>query len=140
MIERFFQRNDPYSVVLDVTPELAATWLSECNTHNRKLVDAHVDRLARDMKAGRWRLTHQGIAFSTNRVLLDGQHRLWAVILSETTVRMRVFFNEPAESLHAIDSIRPRTNDEIISLAGTIGTVSKSELATLRAMLVGLGA
>ncbi len=139
MIERFFQRNDPYSVVMDVSPEIAAAWLTECNTHNRKVVDAHVDRLAREMKAGRWRLTHQGIAFSTNRVLLDGQHRLWAVIMSEATVPMRVFFNEPAESLAAIDSIRPRTNDEIISLAGTIGTVSKSELATLRAMLVGLG-
>jgi len=139
MIERFFQRNDPYSVVLDVTPELAATWLSECNTHNRKLVDAHVDRLARDMKAGRWRLTHQGIAFSTNRVLLDGQHRLWAVILSETTVRMRVFFNEPAESLHAIDVVQGRSNDQIITLAGGLGIVGRMEMATLRAMVVGFG-
>jgi hypothetical protein len=71
-------------------------------------------------------------------VLLDGQHRLWAVLLSGVTVRMRVFFNEPPESLGAIDTIRTRTNDEIISLSGGMGTVTKRELAILRAMLAGL--
>jgi hypothetical protein len=139
MNDRFFQGSQPYSLIVEVTPALAAKWLGECNTHNRKLVDQHVDRLARDMKAGRWRLTHQGIAFSAQRVLLDGQHRLWAVVLSDVTVRMRVFFNEPQESLASIDVIRARSNDEILSLAGGVGTVSKSELATLRAMLAGMG-
>jgi hypothetical protein len=104
MIERYFDRKDPYSVVMNVTPAIADAWLAGCNSHNRKLVDVHVERLMREMKAGRWRLTHQGIAFSTNRVLLDGQHRLWAVSLSGVTVAMRVFFNEPAQSLEAIDA------------------------------------
>ncbi len=137
-IEPFFQRKDRYNVVLDMTPDLAIAFL-ECNTHNRKVIDAHAERLARDMKAGRWQLTHQGIAFSTNRVLLDGQHRLWAVVISGVTVPMRVFFNEPAESLGAIDAICTRTNDEIITLTGKLGIVSKAELATLRAMLMGFG-
>src|SRR5262245_63514371 len=92
-----FDRLDAYSIVVDVTPELASNWLSECNTHNRKLVEAHVERLAREMKADRWKLTHQGIAFSTKHVLLDGQHRLWAVVMSEKTIPMRVFFNQPDE-------------------------------------------
>ncbi len=140
MSYRFFDRRDRYNLALDLTPPLAAAWLSEFNTHNRKLVDAHVERLAREMKADRWRLTHQGIAFSTNRVLLDGQHRLWAVVLSEATVPMRVFFNEPAEALGCVDAIRARTNDELISLAAGMGPVTKGELATLRAMIIGLNA
>ena len=139
MIERFFDRKDQYSVVIDVTPAIADAWLSRCNTHNRKLVDAHVDRLVREMKAGRWRLTHQGIAFSASRVLLDGQHRLWAVFLSGLTVPMRVFFNEPAESLEAIDAVQARSNDQIITLAGGFGEVGRMELATLRAMVTGFG-
>ena len=139
MIERFFDRKDPYSVLIDVTPALADAWLSRCNSHNRKLVDAHVERLVREMKAGRWRLTHQGIAFSTNRVLLDGQHRLWAVFLSGVTVPMQVFFNEPAESLEVIDAVQARSNDQIITLAGGLGIVGRKELATLRAMITGLG-
>jgi len=139
LIQKFFDRQDPYSVVIDMTPELASAFLTECNTHNRKVVESHVERLGREMKSGRWQLTHQGIAFSVNHVLLDGQHRLWAVLMSDATVPMRVFFNEPPESLAAIDSIRPRTNDEIISLAGGMGTVTRAELSTLRALLGGLG-
>jgi len=139
MIDKFFERSDQYNVVTDVTPAIAEAWLTQCNSHNRKLVDAHVEQLAGEMKAGRWRLTHQGIAFSTNRVLLDGQHRLWAVALSEMTVPMRVFFNEPAGSIGTIDAIRARSNDEIITLAGGLGVVTRGELATLRAMLTGLG-
>ena len=68
-------RTEPYNVVMDVTPSQAANWL-EGNTHNRPVTQAHVERLAAEMSAGRWRLTHQGIAFSTRGVLLDGQHRL----------------------------------------------------------------
>jgi hypothetical protein len=139
MSDRFFQGSEPYSLVVDITPELASRWLGDHNHHNRKLVDAHVDRLAREMKAGHWRLTHQGIAFSSRGLLLDGQHRLWAVVLSDTTVPMRVFFNEAPESLGSIDAVRARSNDEILSLGGEIGVVTKSELATLRAMLAGLG-
>lgn len=139
MIEQYFERQDPYSITVDVTPDLASEWLSSCNTHNRKLVDAHVERLANEMRAGRWQLTHQGIAFSSNRVLIDGQHRLWAVMISNITVPMRVYFNEPPDTLAVVDTVRPRTNDEIISLAGGMGTVTQRELATLRAMIAGLG-
>jgi hypothetical protein len=139
MIERFFSRKEPYSIVLDVTPAMAEAWICECNSHNRSLIEAHADRLAREMKAGRWKLTHQGIAFSPNRVLLDGQHRLWAVVLSGVTVPMRVFFNQPADTLAAIDATQARRNDQIITLAGGSGDVDAKQLATLRAMLTGLG-
>ncbi len=138
MSEHYFLRKDPYSAVIDVTPAIADAWLCKCNSHNRKLVDGHVDRLVREMKAGRWRLTHQGIAFSSNRVLLDGQHRLWAVFLSGVTVPMRVFFNESPQSLEAIDAVHARSNDQIITLAGGVGEVGRKELATLRAMVTGL--
>jgi hypothetical protein len=139
MFEHYFERKDPYCVVIQVSPAMADAWLCQCNSHNRKLVDAHVDRLVREIRAGRWRLTHQGIAFSTDRVLLDGQHRLWAVFLSGVTVPMRVFFNEPPQSLEAIDAVQARSNDQIITLAGGLGEVGRMELATLRAMKTGLG-
>lgn len=67
--------NAAYDVCVDVTPEMAAKWL-EGNVLNRPLKQAHVDRLAREMAAGRWRLTHQGIAFDVSGCLIDGQHRL----------------------------------------------------------------
>ena len=129
----------PYDDSVQVTPEMAAKWL-EGNVLNRPLKQAHVERLAREMKAGRWRLTHQGIAFDVTGCLIDGQHRLWAVVESGVTVPMRVFYNEPAGNLYAVDNGERRTNLDILNLTGEVGEVTAKDLATLRAMLASLSA
>jgi hypothetical protein len=138
-IEELFARTDRYDTVLDMTPALADEFLTRCNTHNRPMCDSHAENLASEMRAGRWRMIHQGIAFSTNRVLLDGQHRLWAVMLSGVTVKMRVFFNEQPDGMMVIDTGRKRTNDQLMTLEGGLGHVTRMEVATLRALVAGLG-
>lgn len=129
----------PYDDCVNVTPDLAAKWL-EGNVLNRPLKQAHVDRLAREMKAGRWLLTHQGIAFDVSGCLIDGQHRLWAVVESGVTVPLRVFRNQPAGNLYAVDNGERRTNLDILNLTGAVGDVTAKDLATLRAMLGGISA
>jgi hypothetical protein len=126
----------PYSVIMEVGPELAAQWL-EGNTHNRPLRQPLVDRLTRDIIAGRWRLTHQGIAFDTDGVLIDGQHRLWAIVLAAMPVRLRVFFNEPIDNMKAVDTGLARSNYDVLHLSGEAGKITVNHLATLRAMLAG---
>ena len=66
MLMHLFDRKDRYNTVVDLSPPIAESWLTQCNTHNRKLVEAHAERLAGEMKADRWQLNHQGIAFSEN--------------------------------------------------------------------------
>jgi hypothetical protein len=127
----------PFNMVKQVTPEIAAKWL-EGNTHNRPLNEAAIDRLVRDMQAGRWRLTHQGIAFDENDILIDGQHRLWAVVMSNVTVPMRVFFNESAANMAAVDTGHIRSNLDVMDLTGEAGKVTPLHLAALRAMLAGI--
>ena len=127
---------NPYNVVMEVGPDLAARWL-DGNTHNRPLKQTLVNRFIRDMQAGRWQLTHQGIAFDTDGMLIDGQHRLWAIMLSAVTVRTRVFFNEPLENMKAVDTGLARSNFDVLHLAGDAGDMTASHLATLRAMLAG---
>ncbi len=126
----------PYNAVMDIGPDLATRWL-EGNTHNRPVKQGLVDRFVRDMKAGNWRLTHQGIAFDVNGVLIDGQHRLWAVVLSGVPVQLRVFFNEPIENMKAVDIGQTRSNFDVLHLSGEAGPITVSHLATLRAMLAG---
>jgi hypothetical protein len=126
----------PYNTVKQVSPELATRWL-EGNTHNRTLKQWLVDRFVRDMQADRWQLTHQGIAFDVDEVLIDGQHRLWAVVLSGKTVPMRVFFNEPIETMMAVDTGVSRSNFDVLHLNGEVGEITPIHLATLRAMLAG---
>ena len=127
----------PYTVYMNITPEKAMTWLETTNSNNRKIIDNHVQRLARDMRHGKWQLNHQGIAFSVDGVLLDGQHRLWAIVESGTPVKMAVTFNLPAASRMTIDEIQARSMTDVLRLAGNNGEVTSYHVATVRAMLGG---
>lgn len=62
-----------------ITPEIAEAWLGR-NSHNRALRNRHVEDLAGAIKRGEWRLNGDAIRFAKDGSLLDGQHRLWAVI------------------------------------------------------------
>jgi hypothetical protein len=131
-------RTEPYCNLMTITPTRALNWLENANTNNRKVSDAYVKKLARDMKAGRWRLTHQGIAFDPHGVLLDGQHRLWAIVTAEMPIMMHVFFDVPSEALPVTDDVRPRSLADQLRLGQQHGHVTKNHTSTLRAMLGGM--
>lgn len=86
-----------------VTPEIAKRWLSQNTDSNRNVSNTTVEAYAREMAAGRWTLTHQGLAFNTTGELVDGQHRLHAIIASGASVVMmvttglRVEYNSPID-------------------------------------------
>lgn len=101
-----------------ITPCFAAWILEVLNTHNRKLRPSVVRRYARDMTAGRWLLTHQGVAFAAGHVLVDGQHRLAAVVESGASVVMRVFLNVPLATQAVVDDMEGRSVADRFNLAG----------------------
>lgn len=76
----------------EISPEQAKKWL-EKNDNNRNINYAKVKKMAKDMKEGHWDTTHQGIAIASDGTLVDGQHRLLAIVESGVTVRMNVTFN-----------------------------------------------
>lgn len=127
----------PYNELIEVAPAQAAAWLDQ-NENNRPINWNYVAQLARDMKAGRFACTHQGIAFDTSGRLIDGQHRLWAIVDADVPVRVRVFRNEPPENIVHIDGNCPRRAADRMTLGRSLGTVRADELATLRAMLGGI--
>ena len=129
--------SEPQVVKMTISPTQALNWLEHANTKNRSLNEAHVKRLARDMQNGRWVLTHEGIAFDPSGVLLDGQHRLWAIVEAEVSVTMHVWFNITPQALGAIDSGKPRRLRDLLHFDGKHGKVTSCELAVLRAMLGG---
>jgi len=128
-----------HTVVMFVGPDQAVKWL-EANTRNRPLDQKHVDYLAAEMKAGRWKLTHVGIAFDVNGILQDGQHRLWAIMMSGCTVEMSVTFNTAEDCIEYVDGGKKRMAHERMHLSGRYESgVNKNHLAALRAMILGLG-
>ena len=105
--------------VMKVTPEIAQAWLG--TRGKQRSINRHtVDSFARDMKQGAWETTHQGIAFNLMGQLIDGQHRLMAVVQSETPVMMVVTLGCPAEYDSPIDRGRARSIGDIINKSGTL--------------------
>jgi hypothetical protein len=98
-----------------ITPEKAKCYLQR-NQKNRIITPGVVSQYAKDMADGRWSLTHHGIAFSKEGRLLDGQHRLEAIIKSGKTIRMMVTFGMEDESQADIDAGKTRTPSDRLSI------------------------
>lgn len=64
--------------IINITPQIASDMLKN-NTSNRVLRRKVVENFKAAILRGEYVVTHQGIAFSINGVLLDGQHRLTAI-------------------------------------------------------------
>lgn len=108
----------PNPELVTITPEMAQRWLATIPGYQRKLNQKRVEAFARDMAAGNWRVTHQGIAFDVDGALADGQTRLSAVVKSGATIRAYVFRGLPRESVQQIDTGKSRTVADSIKVAG----------------------
>lgn len=107
----------PSARVMLVTPEQAAAWL-DGNVHNRRLVQRRVDDLTGVILRGEWQLNGDGIRFDANGTLLDGQHRLWAVVLSERAVEMLVVRGLAQSSQETMDLGARRNLGDVLRLRG----------------------
>jgi hypothetical protein len=103
------------AVYIEVTPALALALL-EWNRNNRSINPDRIEVYARDMVAGAWRPNNQGIAIGADKLLHDGQHRLWAVVKSGCTVRMLVAVGLPADACPTIDQGRSRSVGDALQI------------------------
>lgn len=102
--------------ILLITPEMAKAWLG-LRGPNRRLKPGGVEKYAQDMREGRWRLTHQGIAFDKNGNLIDGQHRLSAIVMSGVSVMMVVTHGVEDVALPDIDIVLKRTVPDCVKIS-----------------------
>lgn len=107
----------PKAEIRSVSPTTAKGWLQK-NKRNRPVVANVVRSYARDMAAGNWQLTGEAIKFDTDGNLADGQHRLSAVVESDTTVEMLVVRDILPDTQMVMDSGRKRTSADALTLAG----------------------
>lgn len=98
-----------FSEQIVMTPEQARQILSHNNGKNRALRPNTVAKLTNDIKEGRWEITHQGIAFDEHNQLLDGQHRLQAIVNANRECEMIVWRNVPRKSFSVLDCGVSRT-------------------------------
>ena len=106
--------------IVKVTPEIAQELLdgTEAGANYRRVSGSTIYDYAREMRAGRWTLTHQGIAISDDGNVIDGQHRLRAVINAGIPVEMMVTTGLPSSASVAMDVGVKRTAAQALTHAG----------------------
>lgn len=77
-----------------VTPAMARRWLERNHPENRTVSWGRVEALANDIRNGAWKLMHQSVAFGENGYLIDGQHRLQAVLQADMPAEFLIVRNE----------------------------------------------
>jgi hypothetical protein len=76
----------------------------------RQTIAAHVQALATDIKLGRWISNAQPICFARDGRLINGQHRLLAVIAAKGTIEAPVVRGLPSEAYVTYDAQQKRAS------------------------------
>lgn len=103
--------------IREVTPEIALDLL-KCNTRNRPLKQKVVIDYAIQMKKGLWKENGESIIMSDGNMLLDGQHRLAAIVKSGTTQKILVVTGVKSDSFDTIDTGLVRSAGDILAIDG----------------------
>lgn len=106
--------------VMTITPAMARDMLL-LNTKNRRLNESHVKHLANEIKQRRWKLNGDAIRFSGNQ-LLDGQHRLNAIIQANVPVDSVVIDGIEGDVFDTIDIGNTRSASDLLSIHGEKNT------------------
>ena len=111
--------------LIKITPTLAETMLL-LNAGNRNISNDQVLRYADEMRRDGWLLTHQAIAFDKGNYLLDGQHRLRALIKAERALPFIVARGFARDTFKVCDVGMKRSPNQLFALAGYTHTKSLS--------------
>lgn len=100
-----------------IGPEQAQFYLRK-NVNNRPLSRFQVVKYATIMEQGRWQLNGEAIIIAGDGTLLDGQHRLAAIIMSGMTVECLVVEGLPREVFATLGTGAKRNTGDIAAMLG----------------------
>jgi hypothetical protein len=119
-----------------ITPEIAKAILDN-NRTNRNISQKIVKRYAQEMKSGNWQKNYEPIVLSKSGRLLNGQHRLMAVIASGMSIEMFVI-RDADESITIFDRGRNRSEYNELQLEG-VDIADKNTIAIAKLFFYMLG-
>jgi hypothetical protein len=101
-----------------ITPEIASRLLSRNHSAQRNVSVAHVTNLSNQMKGGLWKTNGESIIIDHQGNIIDGQHRLRAIVMSGVTVEFLIVRGVDPECFTTIDGGMKRTCGQIFTIAG----------------------
>lgn len=105
------------SEIVEVTPELAAEWLAHAGMNRQSRV-RKVQEYAATMWAGAWLLNGEAVKFNGHGQLVDGQHRLLAIIAAQTPIRCLVVRGLEEGAFETLDTGVPRRASDLLTALG----------------------
>lgn len=104
--------------VVTITPQLARGLIEHRNNSNRDVTLGRVDQYAEDIRRGEWIVNGEAIKISRDGEVLDGQHRLLAVLDADAPITTVLITGLPPEAQESMDQGRPRTFGDVLKLRG----------------------
>lgn len=121
------RRHQP--VYMTITPTLAEQWLKRVPETQRAVRDDAVERFKKDMLAGRWTVDYSPYRFDKNGQLIDGQHRLWAILEANVVVEEQaVVFGMDPQDYETLDQGTKRTFADTLKYYGYPNSLLLSSL------------
>lgn len=126
--------------VVTITPEYAEYLLGQ-NTRNRKISPSNLNTVISALKRGEWKLNGEAIKVAHDGVILDGQHRLLAVVRTGIPIRTLLITGLAADTQQTMDTGKARSLSDVLGLRGyknspsvaaTVAAVIRSEDYSLR--------
>ena len=115
----FEKDTKPKFEVMDITPDMAKKILAHRNKNNRPIRYTHLEKLSEAIEKDEWKVTNQGIAFDADGNLIDGQHRLAAILQTRKTVKMMVATNMDAGIFDVVDTGSKRSTGDALDILGS---------------------
>jgi len=103
------------SGIEQVTPEVAESFLDTMKA-NRKLSTNRVTQLAQQMKEGLWIFDGSPIRFNDAGELVDGQHRMWAIIEAQHTAEFLIVRGVEKKAMATMDTGKSRSFSDVLGL------------------------
>jgi len=101
-----------------ITPSYAKQLL-ESNTKNRSVNEIIVNRYAKDIMEGNWKEdTGEAIKISKTNVVLDGQHRLYAIVKANTSAYLHIITDLDDSVFDVLDTGKPRSAVDVFKIQG----------------------
>lgn len=100
-----------------ITPEIARFYLTQ-NCGNRKVSKYMVNIYSEAMKRGEWMLNGESIKFDVDGNLIDGQHRLYALIEANMSLELLVVRGLQKSAFKTLDVGKKRTVGDCMSIEG----------------------
>jgi hypothetical protein len=107
----------PNARVETITPNMARQLL-EKNSMNRPFNQNNLDALKKEINNNNYFLTGESIKIAKDGTLLDGQHRLRAILETGKAVKIFVIRDLETEAFKYMDTGRPRQAGDVLAIEG----------------------